>query len=129
MRNAGSFALTLAVALVTAGLAGWPDATAAPPVPARVQIVSQEFTLTASRHQLKAGAAIVQLYNLGEDEHDLVIQRVGASRPIGHIESLQRHGVADANLRLRPGRYVLWCSLPGHRALGMQTRFTVVTRR
>ena len=109
-----------------AGLGGWSTGTAAPVVPARVQITSQEFTLTASRHVLKAGPAIVQLYNLGEDAHDLVVQRVGATRPLGHIEAIPTDGVADLTLNLKPGSYVLYCSLPGHRALGMQTQFTVV---
>ena len=117
------------IAILVAALGGWSDGGAAPVIPARVQITAQEFTLTASRHTLKAGPAIVQLYNLGEDAHDLVIQRVGATRPVGSIPALPTDGVADANLKLRPGRYVLFCSLPGHRALGMQTTFTVVKPR
>ena len=115
-----------ASAIVVAGLMGLSPGSAAPVAPARVQITSQDFTLTASRHVLKAGPAIVQLYNLGEDAHDLVIERVGASRPLAHIHAIPTDGIADANVNLKPGRYVLYCSLPGHRALGMQTQFTVV---
>jgi uncharacterized cupredoxin-like copper-binding protein len=115
-----------ALLIVFAGLAAWSTGTAAPIVPARVQITSQEFTLTASRHVLKAGPAIVQLYNLGEDAHDLVVQQAGAKRPLGHIQAIPTDGVANLTLNLGPGRYLLYCSLPGHRALGMQTRFTVV---
>jgi uncharacterized cupredoxin-like copper-binding protein len=31
----------------------------------------------------------------------------------------------DLAVRLLPGRFLLWCSLPGHRALGMQAVLTV----
>jgi len=116
----------VALAVVAAGLAGLSDGVAAPTIPARVQITSQEFTFTASRHVLKAGPVIVELYNLGEDAHDLVVQRVGAARPVARMPAQPTDGVADVTLDLRPGRYVLYCSLPGHRALGMQTTFNVV---
>jgi hypothetical protein len=75
---------------------------------------------------LKAGPAIVELYNLGEDDHDLVIQRIGSARPVGRIAPLHSRKVADRELNLKPGRYVLWCSLADHRALGMQTQLRVV---
>lgn len=115
----------VAVALAIAGLAGWAQSSETAVIPARVQITSQEFTLTASRHTLKAGPAIVQLYNLGEDAHDLVIERAGATRPVAHIGAIPTDAVSDVKLNVKPGRYVLYCSLPGHRALGMQTTFTV----
>jgi hypothetical protein len=115
-----------AVAAAAACLAGWTDGAAAPRYPARVQVVSQEFHLSPSRYVLKSGPAIVELYNLGEDDHDLVIQRVGSTQPVGRIEPLHSRTVADRELNLRPGKYVLWCSLADHRQLGMQTRLTVV---
>ena len=117
-------------ALAGAGacLAGWTDGAAAPPYPSRVQVVSQEFHLSPSRYVLKSGPAIVELYNLGEDDHDLIIQRVGSARPAGRIAPLRPNAVGDRELKLRPGRYVLWCSLADHRQLGMQTRITVVAR-
>src|SRR5580765_2387415 len=87
-----------AVAVVGACLAGWTDGAAAPIYPARVQVVSQEFHLSPSRYVLKSGPAIVELYNLGEDDHDLVIQRVGSSRPVGRIAALHSDTVADREL-------------------------------
>jgi hypothetical protein len=117
--------LALVIALAAAAT-GWSDAAAAPPLPARMQISSQDFTLTASRHVLKAGPAIIELYNAGEDAHDLVIQRVGAAAPVARYAATETGGVVDKRLTLKPGRYVAYCSLPGHRALGMQTAFTVV---
>ncbi len=115
-----------AVAVAVSCLAGWADGSAAPRYPARVQVVSQEFHLSPSRHVLQSGPAIVELYNLGEDDHDLVIQRVGSTRPVGRIAALHSRTVADRELNLRPGKYILWCSLADHRQLGMQTRLTVI---
>ena len=101
-------------------------APAAIPSPARVQVTAREFTLTLSRTSIRRGPAVLELLNLGEDDHDLVIQRVGSTRPVGRIEPLHSRTVADRELNLRAGKYVLWCSIADHRQLGMQTRLTVV---
>ena len=45
---------------------------AAPPPPARVQVVAQEFRYALSRQTIKAGPAIIELRNAGEDAHDLL---------------------------------------------------------
>ena len=37
--------------------------------PARVQVGADEFRYSLSRQTIKAGPAIVQLVNYGEDEH------------------------------------------------------------
>ena len=41
------------------------------PAPARVQVTADEFRLRPLAPSIKAGPAIVQIVNLGEDEHDL----------------------------------------------------------
>ena len=53
---------------------------APPPPPARVQVVAQEFRFTLSRQSIKAGWAIVELRNGGQDAHDLRMRRVGGTR-------------------------------------------------
>jgi plastocyanin len=100
---------------------------AALPPPARVQIVAREFSLEPSRRTLKAGTAIVELANFGEDPHNLRLQRVGGTKVYG-LPVQQSGEVADLTLRLLPGTYRLWCSLADHRALGMQATL-VVSRR
>lgn len=97
-----------------------------PPPPARLQVVAQEFSLALSRPRIRAGEAVIELVNGGQDAHDLRLERVGSSQadawPV-----VQPGGHADLEVALRPGRYVLWCGLPGHRELGMQA-VLVVTR-
>ncbi|HET7568860.1 MAG TPA: plastocyanin/azurin family copper-binding protein [Gaiellaceae bacterium] len=94
--------------------------------PARVQVVASEFRLTLSRGAVRAGTAIVELVNMGEDTHDLKVRRAGGG-PTTSWRIVRPGEHVDRRLTLRPGRYVLWCSLPGHRALGMQA--VLVVRR
>ena len=103
-------------AVVLAVLAAAP-AAAAPP--ARLQVVAREFTLSLSRPKLRAGPAIVELVNFGEDLHDLRLRRVGGTRTYS-IPNLRPGRHAELRVRLLPGRYKLWCSVANHRALGMR---------
>jgi hypothetical protein len=101
---------------------------AAPPAPppARIQVVAREFSLALSRRSIKAGNAIIEFANFGEDAHDLRMQRVGGTKiygwPVGETGAVE-----DRRLRLAAGRYQLWCSLGNHRALGMIA--TLLVRR
>jgi hypothetical protein len=97
-----------------------------PPPPARVQVVAQEFRYSVSRQSIKAGAAIIELRNMGEDAHDLRLRRVGGKR-VYAWPNVQPGDVADRELRLLPGKYVLWCGVADHRARGMTA--TLVVRR
>lgn len=108
-------------AAVLAGLVSAP-ATAAPP--ARLQVVAREFSFALSRPKLKAGSAIVELVNLGQDAHDLRLRRVGGTRTYA-IPVVQAGRHAALRARLRPGRYRLWCSVADHRALGMRAVLVV----
>jgi plastocyanin len=99
---------------------------APPPPPARVQVVAQEFRYSLSRARIKAGHAIIELRNMGEDAHDLRMRRIGGTRIYVWPITQPGHGV-DRELTLRPGKYVLYCSIANHRRLGMQA--TLVVRR
>ena len=97
---------------------------AAAPPPARVQVVAQEFRFELSRVRIRAGEAIVELRNAGQDAHDLRMRRVGGTR-VYRWPVTQAGGVVDETVRLVPGRYVLWCSIADHRALGMTATLVV----
>jgi hypothetical protein len=87
--------------------------------PSRLLVESREFNLVLSRGSVKAGDAIVQLVNRGEDPHDLRLRRVGG-RGGGTVGETLPGEVGEWSGRLRRGRYRLWCTLEGHRALGMR---------
>jgi plastocyanin len=98
----------------------------APPPAARVQVVAQEFSFVLSRQTIKAGWAIIELRNGGEDAHDLRLRRVGAAR-VYALPVTQSGQTVDREFKLLPGTYRLYCSVANHRALGMQA--TLVVRR
>ena len=103
-------------------------AAAPSPPPARVQVVAREFSLALSRQTITSGNAIIELANFGEDAHDLRLRRVGGTKIYGW-PTAQSGDVEDRTLNLPPGRYRLWCSLPGHRALGMTATLLVLKRQ
>jgi plastocyanin len=92
----------------------------------RTQVVATEYSFAFSRTHLKAGHAVIELANFGQDQHDLRLQRVG-SRHVAGIGIVDPGARADLNLKLAPGRYLVWCSVANHRALGMRATL-VVTR-
>jgi hypothetical protein len=97
-----------------------------PPRPlARVQVVAQEFRYTLSREKVRAGRVIIELVNHGQDTHDLDIRRVGGTR-IFRFPSVQPGQVVDRELKLVPGRYLLWCAIADHRERGMHAQLRVV---
>jgi len=62
---------------------------------------------------------------MGEDPHDLQIQRLGDADQFS-IPELPPGEVGEASLRLhRDSRYVMWCSLEDHRQLGMEASVRV----
>ncbi len=109
---------------LAAGLVALLAVPAAAAPPARLQVVAREFSLTLSRQRLKAGPAIIELVNFGDDAHDLRLRRVGGTT-IRAIATVRPGGHAALQARLLPGHYVLWCSIADHRARGMQAPLVV----
>jgi plastocyanin len=99
---------------------------AATPPPARVQVVAQEFRYALSRQTIRAGHAIIELRNAGEDAHDLMLRRVGGTHTY-RWPITEAGEVVDREVTLRPGTYRLWCGVANHRSLGM--RATLVVRK
>ena len=48
-----------------------------------MQVVAREFSYSLSRTRLKAGTAVIELANFGQDAHDLRVQRIGARHIAG----------------------------------------------
>ena len=107
-----------ALLLVGALLAAAPATAAA--APARMLVTADEWMLLTSRRAIPAGRLEVQLYNRGEDAHDLAARRVDRTgKRVGRtfrVRETRPDGLGEATWRLRSGKYSLWCTLPGHRA-------------
>jgi hypothetical protein len=107
---------------------GAAESAAGEPAPPRLLVTAREWSLELSRAVIDPGDAIVQLWNRGEDSHDVWIRRLYGTRVYKSPET-QPGDVSEFTARLRPGRrYKLWCSLPGHRELGMRARLRVNER-
>jgi plastocyanin len=99
-------------------LADLPPATA-------VGIGEREFSIAIYRPRVKPGRVKLNVRNLGEDVHDLVVRRAG--RRVGGLATVVKPG-ATATLRLtlrRTGRYTLVCTVADHEARGMRATLRV----
>ena len=121
-RTAVAIGLGLGI-LIGIGAAVFGIANAA--TPSRLFVSAKEYSLVTSRQALKPGVARVQLYNAGEDGHDLRLKRVGGTRTLS-IRETAPGDVTEFSAVLRRGTWRLWCSLPGHAKAGM--RATLVVR-
>lgn len=96
-------------------------------VPSRLQVTASEFRLGLSRSTLRSGPAVIELVNLGEDDHDLAVRRLPAGPRALRIPVAEPGRVLSADSRLAPGRYRLWCTLADHARRGMHA--VLVVRR
>jgi plastocyanin len=126
----GRAVLACAAALLAALAHG---AMASQAVPDRVQVTGSEYDLLLSEAKVAPGRVIVQFLNDGEDPHDLKLQRLGAGGQEGPelaLGEVEPGSYANLDTHLRKGtRYVLWCSLTGHRQLGMEATLKVARHR
>jgi hypothetical protein len=125
--------VALAILAINTGLAlaiARPDPAAAAS-PARLLVAGNEWRLTLSRKSVVPGRAIIQLQNRGEDDHDLRLQRITRrpDAPVARWAVTPPGGLTELSVRVSRGRYRLWCSLPGHRELGMRATLRVSRRR
>ena len=72
----------------------------------------------------------MQLINKGEDEHDMDMQKVGPGNAPESLILLATSAPGGGQstpttVDVEPGTYRMWCTLPGHAAMGMETTITV----
>ncbi len=68
-----------------------------------------------------AGPIEIQMPNQSGIDHNLVVEGNGTKIATAIIKK----GVAKASGTLKPGSYVFYCAVPGHRAAGMEGKLTV----
>jgi hypothetical protein len=133
MRLRGAaIAMLLSGALLAAAL--WPTPPAAiarerSAPAANLLVYAQEWSMYGSRAFVPAGRIDVQLWNRGQDAHDVRVRRVRHGQMTGPVLAglpvTQSGAISSGVWRLAAGRYELYCSLPGHLAMGMHFRLTV----
>jgi hypothetical protein len=109
------------------GDAGGGSPASPPPAhPRFVSVSAREWSLTLSRPVVGTGSVTVELRNVGEDPHDLVVSPDDGSRtPLAEWAETGPGEHLRKAVELPAGRYLLFCSLEGHEAAGMSARLRV----
>ncbi len=119
----------IASLMLMAAVMGAVSAAAVARPAAHLLVYAQEWSLWPSRSWIPAGAVIVELWNRGQDAHDLRIQRVNRrGQMVGRAQAVRvtlSGQISRATWHLGRGRYELYCSMPGHMKKGMHARLTV----
>lgn len=109
-----------------------PTATTSTPAPASSPAVTTSLKLTAnSEGQLsydtkalsaKAGTVTITMTNMSPVEHDVAIAE--GSKTLGATPVFSG-GSKSVTVKLKPGKYTFFCTVPGHRQAGMEGTLTV----
>jgi uncharacterized cupredoxin-like copper-binding protein len=96
--------------------------TTAPTKPAatKVPVSETEFKITLGSTDLKAGEITFEAKNVGKIPHDLAIKETSDK-----TKEIPAGGTAELKVTLKPGKYELYCTIPGHEAAGMKLNITV----
>jgi uncharacterized cupredoxin-like copper-binding protein len=97
-----------------------PTTTTAKPVATKVQVSETEFKITTDLTSFKAGQITFVAKNDGKIPHDLAVKETGDK-----TREIPPGGTAELKVNLKPGKYELYCTIPGHEAAGMKLMITV----
>jgi plastocyanin len=85
---------------------------------------SGQLKFTKSTLTAKAGAVTITFTNSAPLAHNLTVEQ-GTNGPMVGATPTFQGGPKTLKLQLKPGTYTYFCSVPGHRAGGMQGTLTV----
>jgi len=83
-----------------------------------VKATEVEYKITLSTHKVHHGVVTFVVKNVGKIPHNLTIQ--GGK----HTSNVAPGKTVKLTVTLKKGSYTLYCSVPGHRQLGMVTKLT-----
>jgi uncharacterized cupredoxin-like copper-binding protein len=86
---------------------------------ATVAVTESEFKIALASTTLKAGKVTFDVKNTGKIQHDLAIK--GGPK----TNLISPGGSAQLVATLKPGKYHLYCTVPGHEQAGMKVDITV----
>jgi plastocyanin len=85
---------------------------------------SGALKFTKSALTAKAGTVTIDFTNASPLAHNFTVQQ-GTSGPVVGATPTFMGGTKTLTLKLKAGTYTFYCSVPGHRAAGMQGTLTV----
>ncbi len=124
--------LVLAAACGPSGGTSTPSpASSTAPVPsvpsaaaATLDVTLADFAITPAELTAIAGTVAFAVENQGPTPHNLTIAGP-ADEVLAATADLRRMGSETVSADLGPGDYIYFCSLPGHKSLGMMGTLTV----
>ena len=91
-----------------------------------IDVTEREYRIQLpALKELAAGTYEFDVHNAGQIAHNLVIEGGGDTSGAQTTPTIQPGGDATLKVNLGPGRYTLYCSIDGHRKLGMQAVLAV----
>jgi uncharacterized cupredoxin-like copper-binding protein len=107
-----------------------------------VHVTVKDFRIKLSRTHVRAGDVRFVVKNKGPDTHEVLIARTSAALPlradnitvdedalepvtVDEVEAEPPGRVEVLGVKLRPGRYELFCNMAGHYLGGMRARLVV----
>jgi uncharacterized cupredoxin-like copper-binding protein len=103
-------------------------------------VTERDFRITVTPARVRAGDVRLLVRNKGPETHELIIVRAGQNLPLrtdgltvneealattGAVEGQSPGAVHELRLRLKPGRYELFCNMAGHYLGGMRAELVV----
>jgi plastocyanin len=89
----------------------------------QITATEADFSISLDSTDLKAGDYQIEVVNDGGATHDLVVEKDGAD--VAKSDSIAPGESGNVAVTLEPGKYVFYCSIGTHRAMGMEIEVTV----
>jgi len=122
--SASSTATSSPATSSTSATSAAPSSTAASSSVSIAADPSGALKFTKSSVTAKAGTVTISFTNSSPLAHNLTVQQ-GTSGPVLGATPTFMGGTKTLKLTLKAGTYTFYCSVPGHRAAGMQGTLTV----
>lgn len=123
MSRIARIAVVLAVAAgMSACSSGSGEPTPPPDDADAVVVGTDSFLFEPADVQVPAGGAVVALQCEPSLPHDFVVEVAGGEQTVTECSGGQ---TVSGDVDLEAGTYVFFCSIPGHRAAGMEGTLTV----
>lgn len=124
LRVATAAAALILVLAACGGGGGGGSSSAAAPSGKKIDVTLKDFSITvAGGSSVQSGTYTFVVTNKGPSSHNLTVNGPGVSK---QATPTFGPGTKDLTVTLKSGTYDLYCSVPGHKALGMDTKLTVM---
>jgi uncharacterized cupredoxin-like copper-binding protein len=123
LRVATAVAALIVVLAACGGGSGGGSSSPAASSGKKIDVTLKDFSITlAGGSTVQPGTYTFVVTNQGPSDHNLTVDGSGVS---DQATPTFGKGTKNLTVTLKSGTYDLFCSVPGHKALGMDTKLTV----